>query len=206
MRARSAIRGAAVSNLTGFMVVYAVICALILSRGVVSIFDGVYSVGKGANDRLVSEIAGNLVKPVDTGIRLLTLYPGHVSTEAMSEVVATAERDSSAELSGLVAGKWNAESPLYVGRVIAAIAGDSSEKLALERQGKIVIAAEAGNYYGVVDEGGQRRWSLRGLKFSLLTAVPFLRGGLVDRLMPDIVVPWFLLKLIVGAEPSVARR
>lgn len=188
------------------MVVNALMCALILSRGIVSLFDGVYGVGKGANDRLVSEIAGNLVEPVDTGIRLLTLYPGMVATEAISEAVAAAEHGSSPKLNALVAGKWNAESPLYVGRVIAAIASDSDEKRALERQGRIVIAAEAGNYYGVVDEGGQKRWSLRGLKFLLLSAVPALRGGLVDRLMPDIIVPWFLLKLVAGAESSVARR
>lgn len=178
--------------------------------GVISIFDEVYSAGKAANDWLVCELAANLPGPFSTGgIRLFSLYPGMVSTPTIMGVVEKAEEaaaDSYIRSSILVGNAWNAESPLYVGRVIAAIAADGDEQLARERQGNIVVAAEAGNYYGIIDEKGQKRWSLRGLKGMLLSAFPALRGGVLDRLLPDIIIPWFLLKLAVGAGPTASKR
>jgi NAD(P)-dependent dehydrogenase (short-subunit alcohol dehydrogenase family) len=175
--------------------------------GTVSIFDAVYGAGKAANDRLMRELAANLAAPVDTGVRAFTLYPGLVSTELIADGISAAETDPdpSPDARSLLAMAWNAESPLYVGRVIAAIAADPCPRAAARRQGNIVIAAEAAARYGVVDVGGEVRFSGRSLKSIVLGALPALRASPAARLVPDWLVPWPLVTLATAAGPSVVR-
>jgi NAD(P)-dependent dehydrogenase (short-subunit alcohol dehydrogenase family) len=177
--------------------------------GVMSIFDGVYGAGKAANDRLMFELASNLQ---GTGVRALTLYPTTVSTELLTDSLARLQSaggeggvDASPEWRQLTAMWWNAESPLYIGRVVAAIAADGDDVAARRRQGQIVIATEAGNRYGVRDAGGEQRYSGRSLKAIVLGALPRLRNSPIAALVPDLLVPWFLVRLTTGAGPSIVR-
>lgn len=175
--------------------------------GVMSIFDSVYGAGKQANDRMICELAANLVAPVDTGVRAFTLYPGLVSTELMTNAMsaATSGEQPSEEARRLTDMSWNAESPLYVGRVIAAIAADPDPGAARRRQGNIVIAAEAGNVYGVRDAGGEKRYSQRSLKSILFSAVPALRTSPAAAIIPDLLVPWGFVRMAAGAGPDIVR-
>jgi NAD(P)-dependent dehydrogenase (short-subunit alcohol dehydrogenase family) len=181
--------------------------------GTVSVFDPVYGAGKCANDRMVSEIAKSLTDPIDTGVRMLTLYPGIVSTEIIVKAF-----ESSSVVSGPGVGPstdastgalqdlmWNAESPVYIGRVIAAIAADSKTTTLTRRNGNIVIAAEAGQRYGIRDVNGEERYSLRSLRTLALAAVPALHSYSIRHLIPDVYVPWFLVKMVAGASPGLAR-
>jgi NAD(P)-dependent dehydrogenase (short-subunit alcohol dehydrogenase family) len=179
--------------------------------GTMRIFDAVYGAGKCANDRLVCDIAYSLVDPIDTGVRMLTLYPGIVSTEVMLKAVESraasdqkhgiTNDQSSESLQNLL---WNAESPTFVGRVVAAIAADSNRKARNRRNGKILIAAEAGRHYGVRDVNGEQRYSLRSLRTLALTAIPSLQADSFRFWIPDIYVPWFLVKLVAGVSPGLS--
>jgi NAD(P)-dependent dehydrogenase (short-subunit alcohol dehydrogenase family) len=173
--------------------------------GVTSMFDPAYCAGKAANDRLIAEIARELHA---TNISSFTLYPGLVSTELIAGMAARDKVDA-AEMAGLPSlGSimWNAESPVYIGRVIASILGDPDfAKASRRRNGSIVIAAEAAKRYGVTDLGGEQRLSSRSLKTLVLMVVPALRGSVLAKIVPDIYVPWFLVTLFAGAAPGVRR-
>lgn len=167
--------------------------------GTVSIFDAAYGCGKCANDRLIAEFGRELQ---GTGVTALTLYPGLVSTEFMVDGPLRAADKAGTDIGSLSAFAWNAESPVYVGRVIAAIASDTDPSVASRRQGQIVIAAEAGNRYGVTDLCGERRYSGRSLRTLLFNIVPGLLNTPVRHLIPDVLVPWFLVGITQGAAPK----
>jgi dehydrogenase/reductase SDR family member 1 len=99
----------------------------------------IYGVSKAATDKLTADMAHEL-RPHDVAV--VSLYPGLVRTEA---VLAAA------------AGGWfdlsNSESPEFVGRVIAALAGDPK---IMERSGKVLVAAEVAIEFGVSDVDGRQ--------------------------------------------------
>lgn len=190
--------------------------------GQITLFDPLYATGKTANDRLTYELAHYLSDATSKGepcpIALFTLYPGLVSTELITNLITAqttspnaAESESvnrpsdSGGQPALESLMWNAESPLYVGRVVAAIASDTNGKRNRRRHGNIVIAAEAGKLYGVRDAGGVERYSFRSLRTLALSAVRPLRGSPLQHLIPDIPVPWPLIRLISGAIPKPMR-
>lgn len=178
--------------------------------GQMSFFDGVYGVGKAANDRLVSELAANLESPVDTGITALTLYPGLVSTELISDALADVNTasfsgDSPLNAVSLRNSMWNAESPIFVGRVVAALAADPDRSAARRRNGRIIVAAEAAARYGVRDVHGERRYSVRSLRNLIFQAVPALRTSVLARFVPDLLLPWALVRAATSAAPRYGR-
>jgi len=99
-------------------------------------------VAKAATDHLSALMAEHLR---EHGIGVVSLYPGLVRTEGIL--------------------KWkeyidisNSESPLFVGRAVAALAADPR---VLERSGEVVVAAEIASEYGFADIDGALPQSLR---------------------------------------------
>ncbi|KAI0558943.1 short chain dehydrogenase [Gracilaria domingensis] len=167
--------------------------------GLVSIFDPVYGIGKSGVDRLSAELAQGA--PPD--VQCFTLYPGTVATEAMREAVKTFEAAGNNEKAKSTTqpdvSMWNAETPLFVGRVLAAIVA-SDKKMFDSMNGRIVIAAEAAQSLKISDEYGFRPLSLRSFRFALLKALPGLRKSSVRHLIPaSLCVPWWLVQMLAGA-------
>lgn len=159
--------------------------------GMISLFDPAYSIGKEAVDRLSAEVSFESSK---IGVKSIALCPGYVSTEAlMSLAEATKKGESSMPV-------WNAETPLYVGRVCAQLVGEKGNKLIQQMNGKVVMASEAGNLLNVSDERGFRPTSFRSIRFQVLTHIPYLRTSPLRNLVPNWLVPWPLIQALRGAR------
>jgi NAD(P)-dependent dehydrogenase (short-subunit alcohol dehydrogenase family) len=102
-----------------------------------------YSVAHGAIDRLARDMAEDLRPHKITSI---SLYPGLVLTEGVLANIQYFEHET------------NRETPLFVGRVVAALAADGS---AFDMTGRWLVAAEVAESYGVTDEHGDRPASNR---------------------------------------------
>jgi len=94
--------------------------------------------------------------------------------------------------------RYNWETPLLTGRVIAALATDST---VMRRTGRVQIVAELAKHYGLVDKNGERPVSLRSLRFVLPLVFPALRKS--PWLVPNINVPWSLLLLQSLSSPKI---
>ncbi len=96
----------------------------------------VYGISKAATDKMAADMARELH---DHGVTVVSLYPGLVRTEA---VLAAGVFDLS-----------NSESPEFIGRAVAALAGDP----AVSRwSGSVVLAAELAVVYDFTDVDGRR--------------------------------------------------
>jgi NAD(P)-dependent dehydrogenase (short-subunit alcohol dehydrogenase family) len=95
-----------------------------------------YGVAHAAIDRLASDMA---VELGPHGVTSLSLYPGLVLTEGVLVNLQYFENEP------------NRETPLFVGRVVAALAADHD---VIRHSGRWLIAAELAVTYGVVDEHG----------------------------------------------------
>ena len=95
-----------------------------------------YGVSKAATDKLTVDMAAEL-KPF--GVAVVSLYPGLVRTEKVME-----------------AAQWldlsNSESPEFIGRAVAALAGDPE---VLRHTGQILVAAAVAKDYGFTDIDGK---------------------------------------------------
>jgi NAD(P)-dependent dehydrogenase (short-subunit alcohol dehydrogenase family) len=98
--------------------------------------NSLYGISKAATDKLTADAAHELRAH---GVAVVSLYPGLVRTEA---VLAAGVFDLS-----------NSESPEFAGHVIAALANDPK---VLESSGKVVVAAQAAQQYGISDIDGRR--------------------------------------------------
>jgi NAD(P)-dependent dehydrogenase (short-subunit alcohol dehydrogenase family) len=95
-----------------------------------------YGVAKAATDKMASDMAHEL-QPY--GVTVVSLYPGLVRTEA---VLAAGVFDLS-----------NSESPEFIGRAVAALAGDPD---VLRRSGTVLVAAALAREYGFTDVDGRQ--------------------------------------------------
>jgi len=95
-----------------------------------------YGTAKAATDKMTADMAHEL-KPY--GVTVVSLYPGLVRTEA---VLAAGVFDLS-----------NSESPEFIGRAVAALAGDP---MVPRRSGSVLVAAVLAEEYGFTDVDGQR--------------------------------------------------
>jgi NAD(P)-dependent dehydrogenase (short-subunit alcohol dehydrogenase family) len=165
------------------------ICTLSSWGGLSYIFGVPYGVGKAACDRMAADMAVEL-KP--HGVTSLSLWPGIVGTELMTQFAAEmglGETSDKAAQTDAIQAHYNWETPLLTGRVMAALAADPK---VLRRTGQVQIVAELAREYGQVDADGQRPASLRSLRFVLPFAVPGLRS--YADWVPDLELPWpFLL-------------
>jgi dehydrogenase/reductase SDR family member 1 len=96
-----------------------------------------YGASKAATDKLSADMAHEL-RAHDVAV--VSLYPGLVRTEKVME-----------------AAEWldltNSESPQFIGRVVAALAGDPD---ILTKSGRVLVAADQAANYGIPDVDGKR--------------------------------------------------
>ena len=97
-----------------------------------------------------------------------------------------------------IADKFNWETPLFVGRVIAALGNDPS---LMRRTGKVQIVAELADRYGIIDEYEHCPVSLRSLRFLLTQSFPILKNR--AKFIPDLRVPWWILLLTILKSPKI---
>jgi dehydrogenase/reductase SDR family protein 1 len=102
----------------------------------------IYGVSKAATDKLTSGMAHELA---GHGVAVVSLYPGLVRTEAV-----------------MAAASWldlsNSESPEFIGRVVAGLAGDSG---IMARSGRVLVAAAVAAELGICDVDGRQPVPLR---------------------------------------------
>lgn len=101
--------------------------------------NAIYGAAKAATDKLSADMAEELAP---FGVAAVSLYPGLVRTEA----VLAAAADGAFDLT-------QSESPQFIGRVVAALAGDPG---LMARSGKALVAAAVADDLGVVDIDGRR--------------------------------------------------
>jgi dehydrogenase/reductase SDR family protein 1 len=94
-----------------------------------------YGVAKAATDKMTADMAIEL-KP--HGVAVVSLYPGLVRTEKVMEAAAWLDLS-------------NSESPEFVGRAVAALAGDAD---VLRHTGRVLVAAALAKEYGFTDIDG----------------------------------------------------
>ena len=103
-----------------------------------------YGVAHAAIDRLAADMAEDL-RP--HGVASVSLYPGLVLTESVVQNLQ------------YFVDEPNRETPLFVGRVVAALAADPH---VVRHSGRWLVAAEVARDYGVTDEHGHLPESNRG--------------------------------------------
>ncbi|BBC27150.1 SDR family NAD(P)-dependent oxidoreductase [Pseudanabaena sp. ABRG5-3] len=164
--------------------------------GLAPIFGVAYGTGKSACDRLASDMAVEL-KPFN--VASISLWPGIVGTEQFHQLADGNLEDNESNLGvAAISDKFNWETPLFVGRVIAALSNDPD---LMQRTGKVQIVAELAANYGIVDEYQQRPVSLRSLRFLLAQGLPMLKSR--AKFIPDLRVPWWVLLLTVLKSPKI---
>ncbi len=156
------------------------ICTISSWGGMSYLFGTAYGVGKAACDRLAADMA---VELTSDNITSISLWPGIVGTEQISELFKNSQDERVS-----VSNQYNWETPLFVGRVIAALAADPNP---FRFTGKVKIVAELAKQYKVVDQQGNRPVSLRSLRFIVPYAIPALQK--YAWLIPDLKVPWWIL-------------
>ena len=163
--------------------------------GLSYIFGVAYGAGKAACDRLAADMA---VELKSYNVASLSIWPGIVGTEHFSSLADHFnEQDSNDPMKLMFSERYNWETPLLTGRVIAHLTGELSSSI-MRRTGKVQIVAELARQYGILDQDGNSPVSLRSLRFVLPFGLPALRK--YSSLIPDIKVPWPLL--LVGALGS----
>ena len=164
--------------------------------GLAPIFGVAYGTGKSACDRLAAEMAVEL-KPFN--VASISLWPGIVGTEQFHQLADENLEGTESNLGvAAIADKFNWETPLFVGRVIAALCNDPD---LMKRTGKVQIGAELAVHYGIVDEYQQRPVSLRSLRFLLAQGLPTLKNK--AKFIPDLRVPWWLILLSMLQSPKI---
>jgi NAD(P)-dependent dehydrogenase (short-subunit alcohol dehydrogenase family) len=101
-------------------------------------FSSSYGAGKAGLDRLSADMA---IELEPKGVACVVIYPGTVSTEFIVEWSGTRDTDMD-----------GAQTPLVVGRCIAALAGAPD---LMERSGSIQWVEDVGPEFGIVDEHGR---------------------------------------------------
>ena len=94
-----------------------------------------YGVSKAATDKMTADMAAELRA---SGVTVISLYPGLVRTEKVMEAAAWLDLS-------------NSESPQFIGRTIAALAGDAD---VMRYTGRVLVAAAVASEYRVTDVDG----------------------------------------------------
>jgi dehydrogenase/reductase SDR family member 1 len=99
----------------------------------------IYGIAKAATDKMCADMAHELR---ESGVAVVSLYPGLVRTESVLQAAKNGWLDLS-----------NSESPEFIGRVIAALSRDPR---LMERSGQVLVAAELARELGIVDIDGRQ--------------------------------------------------
>ena len=171
------------------------ICTLSSWGGMSYIFGAAYGAGKAASDRLAADMAVEL-KPYN--ITSISIWPGIVATEHLTLFAEeNLAKDTLDTFNDGMSEKYNWETPLLTGRVIAALAAKPN---IVKKTGKVQVVAELAKKYRILDRDGNLPASLRSLKFIIPFAVPQLRN--YAWLIPDLKVPWFILLWFALKSPQ----
>ncbi|MBD2347219.1 SDR family NAD(P)-dependent oxidoreductase [Anabaena subtropica] len=172
------------------------ICTISSWGGMSYLFGAAYGAGKAGCDRLAADMSVEL-QPYN--VTSVSIWPGIVGTELFSRLASQmAEENITDGKTSAIAGRYNWETPLLTGRVIAKLA---SEPNVIHRTGRVQIVAELAKQYGLVDQDGNLPVSLRSLRFLIPMALPGLRE--YSWLIPDLKVPWSLLLLSLLKSPKI---
>ncbi len=129
----------------------------------------------------------------------VSIWPGIVGTEHISRLASEMDETNAIDQkNSLFRDRYNWETPLLTGRVIAALASNPN---VMHLTGRVQIVAELAKHYGLVDADGSRPVSLRSLRFVLPFALPVLRN--YSWLVPDINLSWSLLLLNTLSSPKI---
>ena len=172
------------------------ICTISSWGGLSYIFGAAYGTGKAACDRLAADMAVEL-KPHN--VASISIWPGIVGTEHFSRLASEmSEKNVPDKNFTMFTERYNWETPLLTGRVLAVLA---SEPNIIRRTGRVHIVAELARQYRLVDQDGNLPVSLRSLRFLIPSALPVSKD--YSWLIPDINVPWSLLLLGLLSSPKI---
>ncbi|XP_034087986.1 dehydrogenase/reductase SDR family member 1 [Gymnodraco acuticeps] len=130
------------------------------------LFNVPYGVGKAACDRLAADMA---VELKSRGVASVSLWPGAVQTELVSQLILEKETPESAD-SKLKDAFTNGETTELSGMCIVNLAKDKS---LMSLSGKVLLTCDLARRYGFQDVDGRSVTDYTSLKF-LLTQVPYL--------------------------------
>lgn len=172
------------------------ICTISSWGGLSYIFGAAYGAGKASCDRLAADMA---VELESYNVASVSIWPGVVGTEHISRFAdEIQDQDTVNSPSKSISDRYNWETPLLTGRVIAALA---TEPNIMKRTGKVQIVAEIAQKYRIIDENKQLPVSLRSLRFLLPFAIPQLRN--YAGLIPDWRIPWIVLLWKALKSPQI---
>ncbi|KAJ4937118.1 hypothetical protein JOQ06_001700 [Pogonophryne albipinna] len=130
------------------------------------LFNVPYGVGKAACDRLAADMA---VELKSRGVASVSLWPGAVQTELVSQLILEKETPEGAD-SKLKDAFTNGETTELSGMCIVNLAKDKS---LMSLSGKVLLTCDLARRYGFQDVDGRSVTDYTSLKF-LLTQVPYL--------------------------------
>lgn len=156
--------------------------------GLKYLFNVSYGVGKAACDRLAADMAVELRK---SGVASVSLWPGAVPTELVSQMLTT---DQGQAMDPKMKELWaNGESTEVSGRCIVALAKD---KNVMSVTGKVLMTCDLAARYGIRDVDGRGVTDYTSLKF-LVAQVPYLSW--LAPIVPSFLrLPRFMLTLSGG--------
>lgn len=99
-----------------------------------------YAIAKSSTDRMTQDMAEDLKS---FGVTMVSIWPGLIKTERLL--------DPRNPRAAKIAKSKAPESPEFVGRAVAALAGDPN---AITKTGKVVMSHELGVEYGFTDTDG----------------------------------------------------
>ncbi|KAI4810260.1 hypothetical protein CesoFtcFv8_014720 [Champsocephalus esox] len=130
------------------------------------LFNVPYGVGKAACDRLAADMA---VELKSRGVASVSLWPGAVQTELVSQLILEKETPEGAD-SKIKDAFTNGETTELSGMCIVNLAKDKS---LMSLSGKVLLTCDLARRYGFQDVDGRSVTDYTSLKF-LLTQVPYL--------------------------------
>ena len=107
--------------------------------GLTYLFNAAYSIGKAGLDRMTHDLGFELI---DHGVAVVGLRPGPTRTEFIEDQAAA----------GTQVALEGAETPVYVGRVVAAVATDPE---LMNMTGRVHWTSRLGRKYDIIDENGE---------------------------------------------------
>ncbi|CAJ1377308.1 unnamed protein product [Effrenium voratum] len=136
--------------------------------GLSYIFDVSYGIGKAAMDRMANDMA---VELATENVTMVSLWPGLVKTENVQDGALAGGSERRGVAPGSPAFDFEpllqsplAETPLFVGRTVAAFARDRRK---MDVTGKVLLPAIMAAGYGIVDERGVRSPPMISMKFGI---------------------------------------